>query len=105
MIIVLYLGGALLLILIGVALARTILRILQGVMLALLALGLASSALQLDQLLSSRELFHGLIIGAAIGFIFLVGGGAVVIRHTLIRFYLLRTIQRDRDAAKAGRLW
>ena len=27
------------------------------------------------------------------------------IRHMLILFYLQRTIQRDKDAAKAGRLW
>lgn len=47
----------------------------------------------------------GFAFGALAGFAAIFAGAGVVIRHALINFYLHRTIQRDRDAAKAGKLW
>lgn len=94
-----------LLLVIGALLHRIIIRIVQGIVLAIGAGALGLIAIGLDDRLTRAEYVWYPIIGAGAGFLFLVGGGSIWIRHALIRFYLRRTIQRDRDAAQAGKLW
>lgn len=55
--------------------------------------------------LDYRAPLVGGLIGGAIGFLVVGVACAGLIRHALIRFYMHRAIQRDRDAAQAGKLW
>lgn len=56
------------------------------------------------QLVSDHESIKPIFIGAISAFVVCLLMSAHI-RHTLIYFYLRRTIQRDKDAAQAGKLW
>lgn len=49
--------------------------------------------------------WQGMLIGGVFGFIVVGVLCGALIRHTLIKFYLQRSLQRDKDAAQAGKLW
>lgn len=56
------------------------------------------------QLLLDHESMKPIFIGGISAFVVCLLMSAHI-RHTLIYFYLKRTIQRDKDAAQAGKLW
>ena len=58
-----------------------------------------------DPRLKEPSYIGGVVIGGVLAFIVVGVLCAGWIRQALILFYLQRTIQRDKDAAKAGRLW
>ena len=88
-----------------IAFKRIIIRVLTYGALAL-GVGLAGlAAIRVDDRLARAEFLTSAIVGGVTGFLVVGILCAAWIRHGLIYFYLQRTIQRDRDAAKAGKLW
>lgn len=98
-------GMALVCLVIGVIYRRII---LAGLFWLTMAIGVAFAyrvATLIDARLADPANIYYPIVGAFVGFIIFGFLGAARVRYLLIWFYLQRTIQRDREAAQAGKLW